>query len=55
MNNNNKIDMAALMQILSKMDKSELEARIMQANKILQSKDKNEVLKEINKKMNKQD
>ena len=47
--NNNNLDMATLMQILSKMDKSQLEAGITKANQILKSKDKNEVLKQINK------
>ena len=53
MNNNmSNLDMASLMQMLSKMDKSQIEAGIAQANQILQSKNKNEILKEINKNMN---
>ena len=49
MNKKNNLDMATLMQMLSKMDKSQLEAGIAKANQILQSKDKNEVLKNLNK------
>ena len=53
MNNNmNNMDMASLMQMLSKMDKSQIEAGIKQANQVLRSKNKNEILKEINKNMN---
>lgn len=51
MNNNmNNLDMAQLMQMLSKMDKRDLEAGIAKANKILQSKSKEDILKEMNKK-----
>lgn len=53
MNNMNNVDMASLMQMLSKMDKKDLEAGIAKANQILQSKNKNDVLKEINKNMHK--
>ena len=52
MNNNmNNLDMASLMQILSKMDKKDLEAGIAKANQILQSKNKDAVIKEIHKNM----
>lgn len=47
--NTNNIDMAKMMEILSKMDKKDLEAGIAKANKILQTKSKDEILKEINK------
>lgn len=51
MNNNmNNLDMASLMQMLSKMDKKELEAGLAKANQILQTKSKEEILREINKK-----
>ena len=40
---NNNIDMASLMQMLSKMDKQELEGGIAKANQILQSQDKNNI------------
>lgn len=46
----NNMDMASLMQMLSKMDKNELEAGLAKANKILQSQNKDEILKELNKK-----
>lgn len=46
----NNLDMAQLMQMLSKMDKKELEAGIAKANQILQSNNKDEILREINRK-----
>ena len=42
---NNNIDMSKLLEALSKMNKSELEAGIAKANQILQSKNKNDFLK----------
>lgn len=45
----NNMDMAYLMQMLSKMDKNQLEAGIAKANKILQSKNKEDIFKQINK------
>ncbi len=47
--NNNKFDMAKMMAMLSKMDKKELEAGIAKANQILQTKSKDEILREISK------
>lgn len=47
--NNNNLDMAKLMSILSKMDKKDLEAGLAKASKILQNNNKEEILKEINK------
>ena len=47
--NSNNIDMSKLLQMLSNMDKSELEAGIAKANKILQTKDKNDILNQISK------
>lgn len=44
-NNSNNLDMASLMQMLSKMDKNQLEAGLAKANQILQSKNKDEILK----------
>ncbi len=41
--------MASLMQMLSKMDKKDLEAGIAKANQILHTKNKDEVIREINK------
>lgn len=49
----NNLDMASLMQMLSKMDKKDLEAGIAKANKILQSNDKNQVINELNKNLHK--
>lgn len=54
MNSNmNNMDMAHLMQMLSKMDKTQLEAGIAKANQILNSKSKEEIFREINKNSNK--
>ena len=47
--NTNNFDMAKMMEMLSKMDKKDLEAGIAKANQILQTKSKDEILKEINK------
>ena len=52
MNNNNNVDIAQMMNMLSKMDKKELEAGIAKANQILQSKSKEEILREIKNKSN---
>lgn len=49
LNNQNNLDMASLMQMLSKMDKKDLEAGIAKASQILNSKNKNEILNELNK------
>jgi len=48
----NNMDMARLMQMLSKMDKSQLEAGLAKANQILQSNNKEDILKEFNKNNN---
>ena len=42
--------MAKIMAMLSKMDKKDLEAGIAKANQILQTKSKDEILKDLNKK-----
>ncbi len=47
--NNNNLDMAKMMEMLSKMDKKDLEAGIAKANHILQTKSKDEILRELNK------
>ena len=49
----NNMDMAHLMQMLSKMDKNQLEAGIAKENHILNSKRKEEIFREINKNSNK--
>ncbi len=46
----NNFDMAKIMAMLSKMDKKDLEAGIAKANQILQTKSKDEILKDFNKK-----
>lgn len=43
-NNNNNIDMNQLLSMLSKMDKKDLQQGIEQANKILNSNEKNNIL-----------
>ena len=52
-NNMNNLDMARLMQMLSKMDKNQLEEGLAKANQILQSKSKEDIFREINKNSNK--
>lgn len=47
---NNNLDMAKLMNMLSKMDKKDLEAGLAKANQILGSKDADKIINEINKK-----
>lgn len=47
--NTNNFDMAKMMAMLSKMDKKDLEAGIAKANQILQTKSKDEIMREISK------
>ena len=47
--NNNNIDITEMLNMLSKMDKSQLQASIQKANQIIKSNNKDEILKEINK------
>ena len=49
LNNTNNFDMAKMMAMLSKMDKKDLEAGIAKANQILQTKSKDEIMREISK------
>ena len=46
---NNNVDITKLLETLSKMDKNQLEAGIAKANKILQNKDNNNILNQLNK------
>ena len=46
---NNNIDMSKLLEALSKMDKSQLEAGIAKANQILKNKNKSDIFNEMNK------
>ena len=47
--NNNNINMAELMAMLSKMDKKDLEKGIAKANEILKNGNNNDILNQINK------
>lgn len=47
-NNMNNVDMNKLMEMLSKMDKNELEKGLAQAAKVLNSNNKDEILKKLN-------
>lgn len=47
---NNNLDMAKLMNMLSKMDKKDLEAGLSKVNQILGSKDADKIINEIKKK-----
>ena len=49
---NNNLDMAKLMNMLSKMDKKDLESGLAKASKILNSKDADKIINEFNKKQN---
>ena len=50
MNNNNNFDISQMMNMLSKMDKKDLEAGIAKANQILQTKSKEEILRDLQNK-----
>ena len=47
---NNNINMNMLLNMLSKMDKKDLEKGIEQANKILKSKNKDDIINELKNK-----
>lgn len=46
-NNSNNIDVSKLMNMLSKMDKKELEQGLAKACEVLNSKDKNQIINNI--------
>jgi len=48
--NTNNVDMSKLLEVLSKMDKKELEAGIAKANQILKGKNKNEIFDQFKNK-----
>ncbi len=48
-NNSNNIDITKLMDMLSKMDKKQLEEGLAKASQVLNSKDKNKIISEITK------
>mgnify|MGYP003369726401 CR=1 FL=1 len=47
----NNLDMGSLMNLLSKIDKKDLEQSIAKANEIMNSKDKDKIIEELTKKM----
>lgn len=49
MNQMNNMDMGKLMEMLSKMDKKQLEQGLAKASQILSSEDKNKIINELNK------
>lgn len=49
MNNNQNIDISKLMNMLSKMDKKQLEDGLSKVSQVLNSKDKNKIIDEITK------
>lgn len=48
-NNSNNIDISKLMNMLSKMDKKQLEEGLAKASQVLNSKDKDKIINEITK------
>lgn len=48
-NQNQKMDMATLMSMLSKMDKKDLEQGLNKVSSLLKSKDANQIINEIKK------
>ena len=48
----NNIDMGKLMNMISKMDKNELQNTIAKANEIMNSPDKDKIIDELKKNMN---
>lgn len=48
---NNNIDMGTLMNLLSKIDKKDLEKSIEKANEIMNSKDKDKLIEDLTKKL----
>lgn len=50
MNNNNNMNMAQLMSMLSKMDKKELEQGLNKVSQLLKNNDANKIIDEIKKK-----
>lgn len=48
-NNSNNIDISKLMDMISKMDKKQLEEGLAKASQVLNSRDKNKIINEITK------
>ena len=47
----NNLDMGSLMNLLSKIDKKDLEKSIAKANEIMNSKDKDKIIEDLTKKI----
>lgn len=47
-----KFDMATLMNMLSKVDKKDLEKSMQKANEIMNSKDRDKIIQELKKNLN---
>ena len=54
LNNNNNFDISQMMNMLSKMDKKDLENGLNQVSKMLNSKDADSIINEIRKNTNNQ-
>lgn len=52
MNNNNNFDISQMMNMLSKMDKKELDANLSKVSKMLNSKDADNIINQIRKNNN---
>lgn len=48
----NNIDMGKLMEMLSKMDKNQLQQGLAKVNEVLSSEDKSKIINELNKNKN---
>ena len=53
MNNSNNFDMKSLMNMLSKVDKKDLQNSIKKANEIMNSSNRDEIINDIKKNLNK--
>lgn len=53
MNNSNNLDMNQLMGMLSKMNKKDLQYSIKKANEIMKSENRDEIINELKKNLNK--
>ena len=53
MNNSNNIDMKQIMNMLSKVDKKDLQYSIQKANEIMKSEKRDEIINEFKKNLNK--
>lgn len=51
MNNNNNMDMKQLLNMISKMDKKDLQASLQKANEIMNSSNRDKLIDELKKNM----